>query len=175
MPGPRGAVAVEVAVGAVAGEGPGACQRPPVLFHPGDCFPAQSACVLVTPKGTRWRSPRVPSLWALVFLSGVGWLPLPCGPAVVPRASLCDAPGPLPSGGSHPTPPRPAVWERARALQPPCLCGRPGSSAPLLSLCPRGTERAWAARRALPWALLCPLSAQDARPCIGFWARGNDV
>lgn len=139
MPEPRGAVAVEVAVGAVAGEGPRACQRPPVLFHPGDCFPAQSACVLVTPKGTRWCSPRVPSLWALVFLSGVGWLPLPCGPAVVPRASLCDAPGPLPSGGSHPTPPRPAVWERARALQPRAFVDGP---APL----PRSCRSALVAR-----------------------------
>lgn len=175
------AAAVEVAAGAVAGEGPGAGRRPPVRLHPGDCFPAQRARVLVTPKGTRWPSPRVPSLWALVFLSGVGWLPLPRGRTVVPRASLAHRLGPHPWAPviwwpTPPTPPRPAVRERARALQPPCLCGRPGSSATLLSLCPRGPERAWAAWAAglaLPQALLCPFSAQGARPCIGFRARGD--
>lgn len=182
MPGAR-AAAAEVAAGAVAGEGPGAGQRPPVRLHPGDCFPAQHARVLVTPKGTRWPSPRVPSLWALVFLSGVAWLSLPRGRTVVPRASLTHRLGPRPWAPvvwwpTPPTPPCPAVQECALTLQPPCLCGRPGSSTTLLSLCPRGPERAWApwaAGLTLPWALLCPFSAQGARPCIGFQACGDDV
>lgn len=67
--------------------------------------------------------------------------------------------------------PNPAVWEHAHALQPLCLSGWPSSFATLLSLSLGGIGQAWAAGLAVPQALLCPFSTQDARPCGGFWAR----